>query len=78
LASALLATSMTTACGGAGPGAKGARASNVDLATPLIEAVREEAKGDPARAITDYLSVLDAAVQAPGSAWGDRCRRWRR
>ena len=61
--------SLLAACGGGTPGAKGPQGANVDLATPLIAAVREEAKGDPAKAIALYLSTLDAAVNAPGSRW---------
>ena len=64
-----VAIALLAACGGGTPGAKGARASNVDLATPLINAVREEAKGDPAKAIALYEDALEAAVNAPDSRW---------
>jgi hypothetical protein len=56
-------------CGGHDKTARIPRGAGSDLATPFVEAMREEAKGDPAKATSMYLSVLDAAVQSPDNPW---------
>jgi hypothetical protein len=55
---------LAAACGGAGPGAK-TPGGQRDLPSLVTAAMREEAKGDPARAIELWLGTLDAAVAAP-------------
>ena len=57
------------ACGGADHGAKTPGGAHRDLPGMVLEAMREEAKGDPARATSLWLGALDAAVDSPGDAW---------
>ena len=64
-----ISLSLLAACGGGAPAIKGPQGANTDLATPLINAVGEEAKGDPAKAIALYLTALEAAVSSSGSPW---------
>ncbi len=62
-----LALPTIQACGG-GP-AKSPTAGNADLPNKVVAAEREEAIGDPAKAVTMWLGVLDAAVDAAGDPW---------
>ena len=56
------------ACGG-GPEARAPAARGGDATRRLVEAVREEAVGDPARAAAAYLDALDLAAK-DGGPWG--------
>ncbi|MGO8992288.1 MAG: DUF3857 domain-containing protein [Polyangiaceae bacterium] len=57
------------ACGGANQTPKGPGGSAHDLPGMVVGAIREEAKGDPARAAELWLGALDAAVGAPDDSW---------
>jgi hypothetical protein len=62
-----LALPTLQACGA--PSAKSPGASDAGLPNKVVAATREEAIGDPARAVAMWLDTLDAAVDAPGDAW---------
>jgi len=62
-----LAMPAIQACAG-GP-AKSPTAGNADLPNKVVAATREEAIGDPAKATSMWLGVLDAAVDAAGDPW---------
>jgi hypothetical protein len=60
----LVCTSLA-ACGG---GAKSPSGGGT-FASPLADAVREEAQGDPSKAIEKYLSVVDRAAESSSDPW---------
>lgn len=55
------------ACGSPAPHA--APPASVDLTASFVQAMREEAKGDPALAKKLYLGALEKAAAAPASPW---------
>lgn len=62
-----LALPAVQACGG--PGAKAPTAGNADLVNRVVAATKEEATGDPTRAVGMWLDAVDAAVDAHGDPW---------
>lgn len=59
-----LVAAVAAACGGSPP-PRAPSGPARPLAAMLVEAVREEAHGDPARAVERYLDVVDAAGESP-------------
>jgi hypothetical protein len=62
-AAALAMLALASACGGAKP-AKTPHGAP-DLSAPLVRAFREEAVGDPVRAVDAYVEALSAAAASP-------------
>ncbi|HEY2509750.1 MAG TPA: hypothetical protein VGI39_02805, partial [Polyangiaceae bacterium] len=58
---------LVAACGG--PGANAPSGGHGDLPNAVVAATREEAIGEPSRAIELWLGVVDAAVAAPNDPW---------
>jgi hypothetical protein len=64
---ALLSLVALTACGGADRHVRSPGAT-ADLAAPLVTAFREEAVGDPVKAVDRYFDALTAAASSPDNA----------
>ncbi len=62
-AAALALLALAPACGGGKP-AKAPRGAS-DLSTPLVQAFREEAVGDPVEAVGAYVEALSVAAASP-------------